>query len=42
MKGSCCEKEKDKEDGAVESGSVADEDHREDMQAATMKSDNLH
>ena len=42
MSGSCCKEETDKEDGAVESVSIADEDHEEDMQTATIASDDLH
>ena len=42
MSGSCCKEENDEEGGAVESISIADENHEEDMQAATMESDNLH
>ena len=41
MSGSCCKEEKDEEGGALESGSRADENHEQDMQAITMESDNL-
>ena len=37
MSGSCFEEEKDEGDGAVDSGSVADEGYEEDMQTATME-----
>ena len=40
MSRSRCKEEKD-EGGAVESGFIADEDHEEDMRAASMESDNL-
>ena len=37
MSGSCCEEGNDEEDRAVESTSIADEGHEEDMQTATME-----